>query len=913
MNLIKKLGMTALGLALAAGVGASISAKNVSEAKATAMTYTCGFEAAEGFTTGTSYQGDVTGGPAKKQWSIHYGNFSTSSPITTTSVALRAYASKTSEFGSLQMDFNLEAIKSVSYKAKAATSNSAKLKLDTFYSSNNGTSWTQVDNGKELTSSAADYSFNVNGVSGTNYRVKFVISSSSTFPTTSNAQLTIDDISIAYDSSSSPISVTGVSLDQTSKSIIEGDEFQLTATVAPDDATDPSVSWSSSNEGVATVSSTGVVTGVAAGNATITVTTTDGGKTATCAVTVTANPYTRDNITVDALGGTESTGYSARGPVTISSSAEYKAFSAINNKVNIQLKSTDSVSGIITSKTGGLVKSIRVEVASGTNQLDVYAKNTAYEAVTDLYGTGTEATAKKGTLIGSLTATGVINVSEDYQYIGIRSNNGAVYLSNIQVNWEPVKPTSINLAVESSTISVGASATITPTLNNPSYIVSEKGLSWTSSSDAVATVSSAGVVTGVAAGNATITATSTADSSVKGTVDITVSASVIHVESVSLNKNALTLDDATSETLVATVLPAGAADKSVSWTSSDSTVATVDSSGLVTAGNKAGTADITVTTTDGGFSAVCTVTVNYRARATYLLVTEESQLVAGSSYLVVGVKTAGTFAMGHYSSGNNIPAVSVTPAVDSKIVDLKSTLDGCNYVLGGEEGAWTFFDGTNYVYNASTTSSSYLKAHETCADDADKWSISISSGTTSIVSNDASSDRINMLLNTTSNLFNVYASGQTAVQLYKYVPAGPTEKTAEAWATFFLSETGTICSSGKASNLAALQSVWGTFESTYDELPQAQKDALVDPSASANIQNALARYDYICGKYNTSSVKNLNEFIEGHVVSYSAKVINNNPSQESNIAIIIVVSAAVVSITALGVLLVLKRRKTFIK
>lgn len=82
------------------------------------------------------------------------------------------------------------------------------------------------------------------------------------------------------------VPVASVSLDQTSLEMTVGDEVTLTATVAPADADVKTVSWSSSDEGVATVSD-GKVTAVGAGSATITVTTTDGGKTATCAVTVT--------------------------------------------------------------------------------------------------------------------------------------------------------------------------------------------------------------------------------------------------------------------------------------------------------------------------------------------------------------------------------------------------------------------------------------------------------------------------------------------------------------------------------------------------------------------------------------------------------------------------------------------------
>ena len=83
------------------------------------------------------------------------------------------------------------------------------------------------------------------------------------------------------------ISATGVSLNKTSTSIAKGSSETLTATVSPSEATNKNVTWSSSVPSVATVSSSGVVTAVSAGTTVITVTTEDGGFTATCTVTVT--------------------------------------------------------------------------------------------------------------------------------------------------------------------------------------------------------------------------------------------------------------------------------------------------------------------------------------------------------------------------------------------------------------------------------------------------------------------------------------------------------------------------------------------------------------------------------------------------------------------------------------------------
>lgn len=92
------------------------------------------------------------------------------------------------------------------------------------------------------------------------------------------------DVTITYTAEN--VHPTSVTISPSTASVEMGETVQLTETVLPDNATDKSVSWSSSNQSIATVSN-GLVTGVSTGSATITVTTTDGGLTATCAVTVT--------------------------------------------------------------------------------------------------------------------------------------------------------------------------------------------------------------------------------------------------------------------------------------------------------------------------------------------------------------------------------------------------------------------------------------------------------------------------------------------------------------------------------------------------------------------------------------------------------------------------------------------------
>ena len=165
-----------------------------------------------------------------------------------------------------------------------------------------------------------------------------------------------------------------------------------------------------------------------------------------------------------------------------------------------------------------------------------------------------------------------------------------------------VAVTGITLSESSITLVAGGeTATLTATVTPDN--ATDKTVTWTSSDTSVATVED-GVVTPVAAGTATITAKA-GDQTAECEVTVNPEGTIIPVTKVELNKTSLSLKEGGEETLTATVTPATATDKTVTWTSSDTDVATVEN-GKVTAVAE-GTA--TITAKAGEQTATCAVTV----------------------------------------------------------------------------------------------------------------------------------------------------------------------------------------------------------------------------------------------------------------------------------------------------------------
>lgn len=193
---------------------------------------------------------------------------------------------------------------------------------------------------------------------------------------------------------------------------------------------------------------------------------------------------------------------------------------------------------------------------------------------------------------------------------------------------------SLTLTADRTTDDLEVGDTVNLTVGyNPEDTTDEKGVTWTSSDENVATVDENGVVTAVAGGTATITATSVANENIAVTCNIKV---LKHTESIALGtEDIVLLKGEASDPVAVTFNPADTDDsKAVDWTTSDATVATVDANGVVT-GVAEGTATITATVAagEGTTSASFDVTVKeIHVEDVELAETTPSELYIGQAY-----------------------------------------------------------------------------------------------------------------------------------------------------------------------------------------------------------------------------------------------------------------------------------------
>ena len=272
----------------------------------------------------------------------------------------------------------------------------------------------------------------------------------------------------------------------------------------------------------------------------------------TTALAGTAWAETVDDVLTASLFTATNSTYSNFSDVTVTSDAVYAGNSAKNTSA-IQLRSDKSSSGIVATNSGGKIKKIKVVWYASTvdnRTLSVYGKNTAYSAATDLYNT-----SNQGTLLGSIvkgTST-ELTITDDYEYVGLRSASGAMYLTSITITWETggssavATTTTIDATgIENTDVYVDTAAgSLSATVTAGGSAVEDATVTWSSSDTGVATIDEDGNVTLVAAGTTIITASYAGETGTyqasTATYEMTVTSSAPYVQpteiEVALNDN----------------------------------------------------------------------------------------------------------------------------------------------------------------------------------------------------------------------------------------------------------------------------------------------------------------------------------------------------------------------------------------
>lgn len=408
------------------------------------------------------------------------------------------------------------------------------------------------------------------------------------------------------------VPVTSITLNKTSLSLQVDKEETLTATVKPDNATDKSVTWSSSNTSVASVSNAGKVTAKATGSATITCQANDGsGKKATCAVTV-SSPAT--SITLNKTSLSLQVGKQATLTATVKpDNAADKTVTWSSSNTNVATVSSSGVvkgvsagTATITAKTSNNLSAtctITVTPVSPTNISLPASKTIAVGGTVTLSPTITPSNATTSltwssddTSIATVTSSGKVKgINEGTARIRVNTSNGLSDWCDVTV-----KPNPTNIVISPTVVlEVGNTITLTPTITPSNALYT---LTWSSTNTNIATVSTSGVVTGISAGTASIVAQT--NNGLVATCDV----SVFCPDPTGITlPSTIKLKVGESLTMNPILTPSNAATTFM-WSSSDTSIATVNESGVIE-GVGVGVTTINVETSNG-LSASCEVTVN---------------------------------------------------------------------------------------------------------------------------------------------------------------------------------------------------------------------------------------------------------------------------------------------------------------
>ena len=286
---------------------------------------------------------------------------------------------------------------------------------------------------------------------------------------------------------------------------------------------------------------------------------------------------------------------------------------------------------------------------------------------------------------GKTTTIDLYTSGDDISDWAPDDGNANEMLVQTEVEIPKVAVSGITLNNSTLSLTTGQNFTLQAMLS-PSN-ATNKEVTWESSDAGVAAVSKDGVVTAKKAGKATIVAKAADESGKYASCVVTVTEVKKEVTGVMLNKSSLNLGVGGSEVLSATVLPADATNKQVTWLSSTPSIATVSQSGVVT-GVKEGTTQISVITAEGSKTAICSVTVSGQAQ------TEPGTQTGGIIDPATGKTAAATFSgmeieldytSTAYNGSDKEPGVAIQDAYGNDLTeDVDYTLDYYNNLTVGK-------------------------------------------------------------------------------------------------------------------------------------------------------------------------------------------------------------------------------------
>lgn len=423
------------------------------------------------------------------------------------------------------------------------------------------------------------------------------------------------------------VPVTGVTVTPATLSLVVNGTSTLTAAVAPANATNRAVTWSTSAPAVATVdAATGVVKAIAVGTATITATTADGNKTATCTVTVTAAatnvPVTGVSLSAKTLVIGKNITKNLKATVAPANATNKNVTWVSSNKTIASVDAKGNVKGLkkgtvtITATTADGAKkatcavtvtevtlnktALTMEYGQSGTLLKATLSNTRLDSLV-AWKTSNATVVRVDARTGKLTALN----KAGWANITITTKAGATAVCRVTVKAPTVK--SVTLDVKKLTMGVKESYKLNATVN-PANAVNKK-VTWTSDKPKVVKVKN-GKLTALKAGKAKITVTSQADKSKKATITVTVKKTPDKKAKVTLNKKKVNLKVKKTFQIKAKISSKyGCASFKYTVDKKGKKVVKVDKNGKVTA-KKKGKATITVKPYNGkGKSATIQITV----------------------------------------------------------------------------------------------------------------------------------------------------------------------------------------------------------------------------------------------------------------------------------------------------------------